>query len=139
MVERRKSERRKSARHRSFLRASILEVQSGSLNECIIRDISETGARLRFRSPTALSGRVELQMAGRSAAIRAQVAWIDHCEIGLAFDEATIIGSAPEEEDLAGRVDRLENEIAALKRIISGLMRGGDSVVTLSRADRIVS
>src|SRR5262249_27302002 len=119
MLDRRKSERRQSNRRRSFLRGSVRDLDRGVVVACIIRDISETGAKLRFKSPMQFNGDVELHFSGTNEAVRAKAVWHDHCEVGLAFDAVIDLGMKANEESLAERVNRLEAELIALKQVIA--------------------
>jgi len=90
---------------------------------CIVRDISEYGAKLRFKSPASCHGEIELHIPEKKIVIQANVVWKDHCEVGVAFAiPVTIADQAQADNALSDRVARLEAEIMALKQMLS-LMR----------------
>ena len=126
-----KMERRKSPRQRSFLRGFVrLGDQNYSL-DCVVRDVSETGAKLRLKFPISLAalasferGHVELHIPEKQKIIQASVVWVDNFEIGVSFRVAvTIADPAPTTADAADaelldRVARLEAEITRLKQLL---------------------
>jgi len=128
------AEKRKSPRQRSFLRGFVgLGDQNYSMS-CVVRDISEMGAKLRFKSPPSFGGKVELHIPERQKIIQANVVWVDNCEVGISFAvPVTIVDPVPadaaSDAELSGRVARLEAEIAALKQMLKLLQKHGDGSV----------
>ena len=126
-----KMERRKSPRQRSFLRGFVrLGDQNYSL-DCVVRDVSETGAKLRLKFPISLAalasferGHVELHIPEKQKIIQASVVWVDNFEMGVSFRVAvTIADPAPTTADAADaelldRVAQLEAEITGLKQLL---------------------
>jgi hypothetical protein len=118
------SERRIAQRQKSFLRGCIYFNNRRSAADCLIRDISDTGARLIFSSAIAIPDVVDLYIPQKEQTLRSQVQWRHGDEIGVAFIQA---GQAPEpsapgeRDDLGKRVQRLEAEVAALRRIVRRL------------------
>ena len=117
------SERRKSARQKSLLRGRILFNNRRNSVDCVIRDITSHGARLIFSGAVTVPDIVDLYIPQREQTLRAMVQWRHGEEVGVAFGQA--VAAAPEQTieagDLAGRVERLEAELAALKRVIKKL------------------
>jgi uncharacterized protein YceH (UPF0502 family) len=65
---------------------------------------------------------VELYIPPKEETIRARVKWRHGDEVGLAFPAAAArTAAAPADDDLAQRVDKLETEIAALRRMLKQL------------------
>ena len=129
------ADKRKSPRQRSFLRGFVgLGDQNYSMS-CVVRDISEMGAKLRFKSPPSFSGKVELHIPERQKIIQANVVWVDNCEVGISFAVPVAIvdpvpaGAASTDAELSSRVVRLEAEIAALKQMLKLLQKREDSSV----------
>jgi hypothetical protein len=126
-------EKRKSPRQRSFFRGLVRLADQNYSMSCIVRDVSEMGAKLRFKSPTSFSGNVELHIPEKQKIIRASVVWVDNCEVGVSFSApVTIADPAPADAasadaELSERVARLEAEIAALKQMLRQLESHGDS------------
>jgi hypothetical protein len=132
------TEKRKFPRQRSFLRGFVrLGDQNYSMG-CIVRDVSETGAKLRFKSATSYTGRVELHIPEKQMVIRANVVWTDNCEVGIAFDAPVMItgpdptGAASTSAELTDRVARLEAENMALKQMLRLMERHRDSTASVA-------
>ena len=122
MAERRRSVRKK------FLRGCIYFNKRRSAIDCLIRDISDQGARIILNVPDA----VDLYIPQKEQTIRARVQWRRGDEVGLAFpqpDAARPASPQPQFGDLAHRVAELEAEVTALRRTLRQLKRelpGGD-------------
>src|ERR1700694_1071049 len=116
-------ENRKSVRQRLFLRAFICTPQNNSMIDCIVRDISETGAKLRFKSRPSITDSLELYIPDRGQIAQSRMVWIDNCEVGVSFDSIVAVGTAPSSSDgeLSARMARLEDEITALKKLLNRL------------------
>lgn len=117
------AERRNALRQKSFLRGCIYFNNRRSSADCLIRDISEQGARLIFSSTVAIPDMIDLYVPQKEQTLRAHVQWRHGDEVGVAFAQAAQI---PEpvtrtEGDLGERVHKLEIETAALRRIVKRL------------------
>ena len=121
-------EKRKSARQRFFLRGFIRTPQNNSNIDCIVRDISETGAKLRFRCRPSITDSLELHIPAKGQIAQSKLVWIDDCEVGISFDSIVAVGTAPSSSDgeLSVRMARLEDEITALKKTLNRLQRQVD-------------
>jgi PilZ domain len=115
------SERRRATRQKSFLRGCIYFNNRRSAVDCLIRDISQTGARLIFSDTVSIPDVVDLHIPQKDQMLRAQVHWRHGDEVGVAFPTAAWTPGQPGEGDLAERVAKLEAEIAALKRMLRRL------------------
>lgn len=130
-------ERRRSIRRKSFLRGCVhFDKRRGAL-DCLIRDISEEGARIIFSDTVSVPDVVELYIPQKEQTIRAHVQWRHGDEIGLAFSETgRAPGEPPQAAELAQRVAQLETEIAglrkALKRLKNEVEHGGTSDVDVA-------
>jgi hypothetical protein len=117
------SERRVSTRQKSLLRGRILYNNRRNSVDCVIRDISSQGARLVFSDAVTVPDVVDLYIPHKEQTLRAEVHWRNGEEVGVAFSKAA--APAPEQSiqpgDLATRVERLEAELAALKRVLKRL------------------
>jgi PilZ domain len=122
------AERRTSARQKSFLQGRIYFNNRRSSVDCLIRDYSETGARLKFSESVAVPEAIELYIPNKEEMHRARVEWRSGDEMGISFGDAARSPSvAPEAEasgDLAARVQALEAEVASLKRLINEIRTG---------------
>src|ERR1700684_2174217 len=118
------AERRHSARKKSFLRGRLIFNKRRNALDCLIRDISDEGARVVFSDAVSVPDQVELYIPQKEETILAHVQWRRADELGLAFPESV---SAPF-GDLAARVVKLETEVATLRRQLKQLkseMPGG--------------
>ena len=117
------SERRSGTRQKSFLRGRIYFNNRRSSVDCLIRDISAEGARLVFSDAITVPDIVDIYIPQKEQTLRAHVHWRHGQELGVTF--AATAAAAPEQlpaaDDLAGRVERLEAEIAQLKRMLKKL------------------
>ena len=117
-------DKRKSERQRVFLRGFIRTAQDDSGIDCIVRDISETGAKLRFKSKPSIGGSFELHMPTKGQVLPSKLVWHDNCEVGVSFDSVAALGTPPSsEKELQLRMSLLENEITALKQMLKHLQK----------------
>jgi hypothetical protein len=122
-AERRTTERRRTARQKSFLRGMIYFNNRRSAVDCLIRDISNFGARVIFSDSVQTPDVLDLYIPQKEQTLRAHVIWRHGTEVGIAFEQAP---SQPDQAseasgDLAERVARLEAELAAMKRLLKKL------------------
>jgi hypothetical protein len=122
------AERRLSARQKSFLQGRIYFNNRRSSVDCLIRDYSEAGARLKFSESIAVPEAIELYIPNKEEIHRARVEWRSGNEMGVSFGEEarapSVVPEAAPQGDLATRVQMLEAEVAALKRIVNELRSG---------------
>ena len=113
-----KEQRRRTPRQKSFLRGCIYFNNRRSSVECLIRDISDKGARILISTGVNIPNSVELYIPQKDQTLRARVEWRQEDEIGLAFVEANIAGTPPPPQELTQRMAQLESEIASLRGVI---------------------
>jgi hypothetical protein len=113
------SERRGSARQKSFLRGCVYFNKRRGAVDCLIRDISNQGARIIFSETVSIPDMVELYIPQKEQTVRAKVQWRHGDEIGLSY--AGRDASVPATIELAARVDALEAEIHSLRRMLERL------------------
>jgi hypothetical protein len=121
------AERRSSARQKSFLQGRIYFNNRRSSVDCLIRDYSETGAKLKFSETVAVPEAIELYIPNKEEIHRARVQWRSGDEMGIAFGEEARSPSVVQDagqDDLATRVQALETEVASLKRALNELRSG---------------
>lgn len=124
-------ERRRSPRQKSFLRGCIYFDKRRSAFDCLIRDISDQGARIIFSDMVSVPDTIELYIPQKEQTLRAHVEWRRGAEIGVAFADAMGDESASNSQHLAGRIARLETEVASLRKALKKLqaeVAGGDSL-----------
>ena len=126
----REPERRNSTRQKSFLQGRIYFNNRRSAIDCLIRDISAGGAKLIFSQTASIPDVVELFIPQKDQTLRAHVQWRSGEEAGVSFVTAQApaeakapaptrrAGDAP---DLSTRVEQLETEVAAIRRMLKRL------------------
>jgi hypothetical protein len=113
------SERRSGARQKSFLQGRIFFNHRRTSVDCLIRDFSEQGAKLKFSSATATPDVVELYIPNKDESYRAKVQWRNGDEIGVAFpldEEAPPLAPGARAGDWSARIQKLEHDRAVLQR-----------------------
>ena len=125
-------EKRASRRQKTLLHGYVYYDDSPCAVECVVREMSETGARLKFEAPQFPVASFELDIPLRGLKLRAEVKWQRDSEMGVVFAEAMAaqVTPAPAAADaqvssaeLAVRVARLEGEIEALQRLVRRLQK----------------
>ena len=79
------TERRSGSRQKSFLQGRIFFNNRRTSVDCLVRDFSEQGAKLKFSSTTATPDVVELYVPSKDETYRAKVEWRNADEIGVGF------------------------------------------------------
>ncbi|HEX3938484.1 MAG TPA: PilZ domain-containing protein [Xanthobacteraceae bacterium] len=115
-------ERRGLRRSKSFLRGFVYVSRKRGALACLIRDLSDKGARIIFSDTVTLPEMVDLYIPQREQTLRARVQWRRSDEIGLAFVEAARApDAAPNAAEVVQRVAMLEAEIASLRVLLKRL------------------
>jgi PilZ domain len=112
-------ERRGNSRHKSFLQGRVYFNNRRSSVDCLVREISDNGARLKFSTAVATPDVIELYIPSKEETFRAKLIWRVGDEVGVSFgpEEASAqSGQGAPASDLLGRVQALENEMIALRR-----------------------
>jgi PilZ domain-containing protein len=112
-------ERRITSRQKSFLQGRIYYNKRRSSVDCLVRDVSDTGAKLVFGGTVTIPDVVELYLSNKDEVRRAKVQWRKGHEMGVDFADDPADSSAAATGDLIGRVLKLERECAALKRLVN--------------------
>ena len=115
------AERRGSQRQKSFLRGCVYFNNRRNAFDCLIRDISDAGARIIFSDAVSVPDVVDLYIPQKEQTLHAHVQWRHGDEIGLAFPDAVRAAGGTTDANLAVRVAHLENEVSALRREIKHL------------------
>ena len=118
-------EKRKTPRQKSLFRGIVCPADTNCTVECTVRDISQTGARLKFDStPPIISEHLDLSIPIKGQTYRGKVVWCNGDEIGITFESYADVGNSHSSDDeLSCRVSRLEAEIVALKQLIKRLQK----------------
>jgi hypothetical protein len=119
------NEKRKLPRQKMFLRGFIRIPQLNSNIDCIVRDVSEIGAKLRFRCRPPVTDFLELHIPTKRKIAQSKVIWVDDCEVGVSFEYIVAVDTSPPSSDtqLSVRIARLEGEITELKEMLNHLRK----------------
>ncbi len=121
-------ERRHTPRHRTFLQGRVFYNSRRQSADCIIRELTDEGARLSFTDPVALPHAFELHIPNRDQTLRVETIWNHGTDVGVAFGKldahtgATTVPAiqpAANDQTLLERIEKLEKELGALRRRIS--------------------
>ena len=126
------SEHRRETRQRVFLKGRITFNNGASSLDCLVRDLSPTGARLAMSETTTLPEAFDLYIAQKDKTYRATLRWRREDGVGVAFPEAVAAAapaSVPAESAgtdasvsmLLRRVSELEAENATLRRLLTSM------------------
>ena len=114
---------RTAPRLRSLLKGRITYNNRLSTIDCVVRDISATGARLALTHQNVLPDKFELYVPLKEQTYSVEVRWRADEDMGVRF--LTGLEPIPQpatKPDLAARVEHLEAEVAALHAILAKLM-----------------
>ncbi|HWW34924.1 MAG TPA: PilZ domain-containing protein [Xanthobacteraceae bacterium] len=114
--------RRASRRQKSFLRGVVYFDKRRSETACLVRDLSEDGARIVLSQTITIPDVIELQIPQREQTLSARVQWRRADEVGLSFSKPDT-ATTPRENQLIKRIAELEAEITTLQRTIKRLKR----------------
>jgi len=132
------ADRRDFPRIKSLLQGIVYYNDRSAAADCLIRDISDTGARLELSETVVIPYLIDLYIPKREETLRASVQWRHGDLVGIAFTT-----SQPATEPVAGdskmpakqtqiavlteRVRQLEDEVASLKQSVKNLLTADNS------------
>lgn len=79
-------EHRRATRRRALKGAQIIFNEGSSVIDCVVRDLSETGAKLKIPSPIGVPDTFTLSVQGDNTRRKCRVAWRRATELGVAFE-----------------------------------------------------
>ena len=88
-------ERRSAKRWRTILATRITSDSLSQPIECLVRDLSDTGARLYFADPSQLPPEFELEIPSRELRIRSRLMWSRGANHGVMFLEELKVWTDP--------------------------------------------
>ena len=113
-------ERRHSPRDKVIYGGTAEIAEGGASRDCVVRNISESGAHLEFKSPVGLSkDSLRLTIARKGRSFLARIIWRQANRLGLAF--RTMITDR-HESDLDARLRKSEKKKRQLQRRIDELL-----------------
>jgi hypothetical protein len=121
-------ERRALIRHKTFIKGRIYFNNRLTSMDCIVRDVTEKGARLQVSESVALPDAFELYLPNKDEHFRAQAQWRKGDQLGISWTPDSAFrhkaeGGGYSERALADRIARLEQEVAALQRRLDDLQQ----------------
>jgi PilZ domain-containing protein len=110
------AERRGSERLKAFLKGTLYFHHGRSSVDCLIRDLSATGARLLVPDNVKIPKLFELHVSNQPEPLPARMKWRRDDEIGVSFVEAKrCVRNADRPEDVERRMAALELQIEGLR------------------------
>ena len=124
-------ERRTSARQRTVMRGCIYYDKRSASTDCLVRDVSDSGARLELSENVFIPDLIELYIPKKEETHHARVLWRHDNEVGVAYVKArsdTHNLKPPAERGHKGveredRVQKLEAEIVSFRQAIKTLLQ----------------
>lgn len=111
-----------ASRQRTFLRGVLYYDNRRASIECVVRDMSDSGARLTFDHPATVPDSVELFIPNKQQTLRARVRRRAPNEVGIEFEATrSLEPRRASDAELLDRVEALEAELIALKRLVAKL------------------
>ncbi len=114
------SDERSATRWPTCLKGQV-RARDGRVLDCLVRDFSESGARIELGSSAMLPHSFELFFPLRQATFQAHVRWRSDSEIGLTFETPEAAPGDPMQAKLAARMLQLESENAELRGQVAEL------------------
>ena len=115
---------RQDERVRSFLRARILFNNHNTTVECIVKNISASGAKIDVNNSISIPSEFDLDIPQKGKIYRAKMMWRDTVSIGVSFVEAVAEPAAevdPEIKRLKRENQKLKTQLAMLKKRLEDL------------------
>ena len=113
------SERRSEKRQRTYLGAQVVFNRRQSIYDCLIRNMSDSGARLVFAQAAMIPTAFELVVNKGGESRWTEIKWRTHLTAGVSF--ATMSASPFVSLQATRRIRQLEGEKAALKARVAEL------------------
>jgi hypothetical protein len=125
------NESRQTPRVRSFLQGEIVHSGGAMRSECVVRDISDTGARLQLSSAITLPEHFDLVIPQRNRREKARMMWRHGDELGITFvaqmqSSQPVAAAAPQDHriaDLEGQVAQLRQQLATMRAMVEHLVK----------------
>ena len=126
MLKQSNPDRRGMPRLKSLMAATISFNHGQSVIDCLIRNLSQAGAKLIVSRAVALPDCFDLLIPQKQATRRARIEWRRDDEVGVSFEGSSALRPDGEagEEALRRRIRALEAEIERLQTRIGQLTSG---------------
>ena len=114
-------DKRGAHRNRTFLKAD-LDVSGGlSSLSCIVKDLSDTGARLVLSDGVVLPETFRLRLPKPDRWVHVSVRWRRGEFVGVHFDDPSQAAHSDEPASEADRIRQLEAEVARLRNLLEAV------------------
>ncbi|MFH6780830.1 MULTISPECIES: PilZ domain-containing protein [Methylobacterium] len=110
------SELRRETRLRTFLKGRIVFNNGNSSMDCLVRDLSGSGARLMLSQTATLPEGFDLLIPAKDRTHKAVLRWRREDSIGVTFTDEAARAQDPDPDALLARIQELETENASLRR-----------------------
>lgn len=114
-------ERRNAPRGRTFIGGKVDFNNSFCVVDCLVRNMSETGARLTFADTAVIPDQFDLRLPQKNQIRRARLIWRHHDQVGINFVEQTPRANVVSFEH-ARRLKNAEADRERLQRRIDDLL-----------------
>ncbi len=115
-----KAEAPRMERMRSLMSAHIVFNNGSSTLDCVVRNISDSGARIETSRHAVLPSEFELHVPHKARSWRARIVWRQDNQVGVQFvDHAEAVEAA--EGDAAHTIEELRAENARLRAKVAQL------------------
>ena len=120
-------ERRAIVRQKSLLQARIYLNHRRSSIDCVLRDATKAGGRLKLHESTALPKFFEIYVPSKDRYLQARAVWHKGHYVGVSWEEEGEVdptAAAPNRsvELLRGRIVKLEHDVATLRKRLNLLL-----------------
>ncbi len=109
------TDKRRETRKRTFLKGRIVFNGGASSMDCLVRDMSDSGARLAIDETLLLPERFTLEIPQKDRTFTAVLRWRDEDGIGVVLDGEAEAAAREDVARLRRRVAELETENRALR------------------------
>jgi hypothetical protein len=116
-------ERRGLVRHKTFMKGRIYFNNRLSSMDCIVRDVTDNGARLEFSENVTLPEAFELYLPTRNEYFRAHIEWRKGNQLGVSWGTAKGRADADGDSPFNDRLAKLEHDVAVLQRRLDAAQR----------------
>lgn len=119
-------ERRALVRHKTFIKGRIYFNNRLSSMDCIVRDVTNNGARLEVSESVTLPDAFEIYLPHKDEYFHAHVEWRKGGNLGVSWrsEEAArpvTEGGSRAEHPIADRLAKLEHDVAILQKRLDAL------------------
>jgi hypothetical protein len=110
---------RSTPRYRTLLKGRVIFPNKQSTMDCVVRDLSEGGARLHIGHHDTVPDHFSLYVPLKETTYQVTVRWRQNEDVGVMFDTGEDEDEAS--QSLAGRVEALEAELRELRELVGHL------------------